>query len=150
MTYNGFSYSADSALIYIRECRIKSAFPNKYISEPAREYARGMGIDRFAKLAGPSWDFRHKGARLRGVFIVRGDFRLCIISIPRKKSDNKTIAKLNSLAKMQVLVNCLGLVTPLNKPRACNPNRLTHQNFLTHRVVPRVKMLGHLAVTDND
>lgn len=147
MTYNGFSYSADSALIYIRECRIKSAFPNKYISEPAREYARGMGIDRFAKLAGPFRNFRHKGARLRGVFIVRGIFWVCIIST---ESADKTIAKLNSLAKMQVLATCLGLVTPLSKPRACNPSQLTNQNFLTHRVVPRVKMLGHLAVTDND
>lgn len=74
MIYNDFSYSDHSALIYIRECRIKSAFPNKYISGPARGYAGGMGIDRFAKLTGPSWNFRHKGARLRGVFIVRGIF----------------------------------------------------------------------------
>ena len=136
-------------LYIIRECRIKSAFSNIYLFGSALPHPGGKRSSLLIVL-GPFQDFRYKGARLRRVFIVGAQFPLCIISIPLKKMPIFLIAKLNSLAKMQVLVNCLGLVTPLNIPRACNPTRLTNQNFLTHRVVPRVKMLGHLAVTDND
>jgi len=137
-------------LYIIRECRIKTAFSNIYFFGLGKAPG-GRGDRSFWSVAlGPFLDLRCKGARLRVVYVVRGRLQLCIISTPFKKTPIKHIAKLISLAKMQVLVICLGLVTPLNIPRACTPNRLANQNFLTHRVVPRVKMLGHLAVTDND